>query len=631
VSSLANLPLRWKLIGSFGLVLACLIGLVTVAHRTTSANQTASDQVANSLRVISGANVALVSLLDQETGYREFLITGREEFLAPYTGGQQALAAELSTLAAETADSPDQVARWRDLASRAEAWRNGVTEPGIARRRTVQAGATDFEAAADYVSSGDGNRQVDAMRAIFAEALQAEEALLAARRQQAAVASAQLQQTLVAGSALAVTLGVLLALLLARQVVDPVTRLAATAGQIAAGALDQRIGLKRLDEIGRAAAAFDRMADRLQATIQRSETILSTAAEGIFGLDRAGRVIFANPSAVHLTGFSSAELIGSSAHDLVHHTHSDGSAYPRDSCPVLQGLADGSAAHVTDEVYWRRDGSSFPVEYTSAPIVEQGAIIGAVLTFRDVTDRRQAEQELHDRVEDLARSNAELEQFAYVASHDLQEPLRAIVSYLQLLERRYHGQLDERSDRYIGHAVDGARRMQTLINDLLVYSRVGRRGASFSRVDTERVLSRALVNLRAALEESAAEVSHDPLPEVTADPTQLGQLFQNLVGNAVKFRAEQRPRVHISAQREGDAWRFAVRDNGIGIEPPYVDRIFVLFQRLHGRAEYPGTGIGLAICKKIVERHGGQIWVESTPGQGSTFYFTIPEHGDNDS
>jgi PAS domain S-box-containing protein len=629
VSSLTNLSLRWKLICSFGLVLGCLIGLVTIAYRTTSANQTASEQVAHSLRVISGANVALVSLIDQETGYRGFLITGLEDFLEPYTSGQQALAAELSTLIVETADNPDQVARWRELASRAETWRNVVAEPGIALRRTAPAGVADFTAISEYVGAVEGKRQTDAMRVIFAEALQAEQALLTAHRRQATVASAQLQQALVAGSVLAVALGVLLALLLARQMVDPMARLANTAGQIAAGALDRRIGLKRRDEIGQAAAAFDRMADRLQATIQRSETILSTAAEGILGLDRVGRVIFANPSAVYLTGFSRTELIGNSAHDLVHHSRSDGSSYPRESCPVHQGLGDGSTVHVTDEVYWRRDGSSFPVEYTSAPIVERGATVGAVLTFRDVTARRQAEQELRDRAEDLARSNAELEQFAYVASHDLQEPLRAIVSYLQLFERRYRGQLDERSDRYIGHAVDGARRMQTLINDLLVYSRVGRRGADFSRVDTERVLSRVLANLRAALDESAAEVSHDPLPKVIADPSQLGQLLQNLVGNAVKFRGERPPRVHLSAERDGDAWRFAVRDNGIGIESAYLDRIFVLFQRLHGRAEYPGTGIGLAICKKIVERHGGQIWVESEPGQGSTFYFTIPEIGDN--
>jgi signal transduction histidine kinase len=253
---------------------------------------------------------------------------------------------------------------------------------------------------------------------------------------------------------------------------------------------------------------------------------------------------------------------------------------------------------------------------------------------RELAERKRAEEELKQTMAELARSNQELEQFAYVASHDLQEPLRMVASYVQLLARRYQGRLDADADEFIAYAVDGATRMQALINDLLAYSRVGTRGKPFEPTDCEAILDQALANLQVAIEENGAAVTHDLLPTVMADATQLTQLFQNLIGNAVKFRGEESLRIHISAHwpsaienRKSDEWIFSVRDNGIGIDPEYHERIFLIFQRLHTREEYPGTGIGLAICRKIVERHGGRIWVESQPGKGSIFYFTIPMIG----
>ncbi|MBW4565299.1 MAG: GAF domain-containing protein [Mojavia pulchra JT2-VF2] len=247
--------------------------------------------------------------------------------------------------------------------------------------------------------------------------------------------------------------------------------------------------------------------------------------------------------------------------------------------------------------------------------------------------------------QELTRSNAELEQFAYIASHDLQEPLRMVTSYLQLLERKYKNKLDANADEFIAYAVDGALRMQTLINDLLNYSRVSTRGEPFALVNCTTVLARAIANLRVAIEESRAVITHGFLPEVMADSIQLTQVFQNLIGNAIKFRREEPPQIHITAIRKTanpdgensnlspseNEWLFSVRDNGIGLETQYAERIFVIFQRLHSRSKYPGTGIGLAICKKIIERHGGRIWMESEPGQGSIFYFTIPDQAGKQS
>jgi PAS domain S-box-containing protein len=239
-------------------------------------------------------------------------------------------------------------------------------------------------------------------------------------------------------------------------------------------------------------------------------------------------------------------------------------------------------------------------------------------------ERRRAELALQERAQELARSNEELQQFAYVASHDLQEPLRMVASYTQLLGRRYKGKLDADADEFIRYAVDGVNRMQRLIQDLLAYSRVGTRGHEFKPLASGRALERALANLQALVQESGASVTAGELPQVLGDETQLTQLFQNLVGNALKFRGKEAPRVEVAAERQGAEWRFTVADNGLGIEPQYFERIFVIFQRLHGKEEYPGTGIGLAICKKIVERHGGRIGLTSQPGQGTTFWFTLP-------
>ncbi|WP_198527408.1 sensor histidine kinase [Candidatus Methanoperedens nitratireducens] len=242
----------------------------------------------------------------------------------------------------------------------------------------------------------------------------------------------------------------------------------------------------------------------------------------------------------------------------------------------------------------------------------------------EVIERKRVEEELRLRTDELARSNAELEQFAYVASHDLQEPLRMVSGFIQLLDRRYKGKLDKSADEFIAFIVDGVTRMQRMIDDLLAYSRVGTRGKPFELTNCEDVFDQAVTNLKVTIEENGAVVTHDPLPTIMADASQIARLFQNLISNGIKFRGEEVPRVHVSAKRGENEWFFSVQDNGIGIAPEFFGHLFQIFQREYTKDKYPGTGIGLATCKRIVERHGGRIWAESEVGRGSTFYFTIP-------
>ena len=285
-----------------------------------------------------------------------------------------------------------------------------------------------------------------------------------------------------------------------------------------------------------------------------------------------------------------------------------------------------SAAFVDkrDQVHGLEGGAD---GYLTEPIQPEEllATVKAFVRLRQTEEKLQhMNDELSRQAVELRRSNEDLQQFAYVASHDLQEPLRTVISYAQLLSRRYQGKLDADADDFIDYVRAGATHMQELITDLLAFSQVQTKGQPFAMTDCEKVLARVLLRLQAQIEETRAVVTHDSLPTVFADVTQLGQVLQNLLSNALKFHGKQPPRVHVSAQSDGKQWVFAVRDQGIGLEPTHAARIFQVFQRLHSRRAYPGTGIGLAICKRIIEQHGGRIWVESELGKGATFLFTLP-------
>ena len=300
-----------------------------------------------------------------------------------------------------------------------------------------------------------------------------------------------------------------------------------------------------------------------------------------------------------------------------------------DRAAVEQAVQETSSTGVELNTEWRvldpKGGERWLMARGRPIYNDQGQAVSYIGIVMDITERKRAEHELSKTILDLERSNKELEQFAYVASHDLQEPLRMVASYTQLLAERYGEQLDDKAKKFIEYAVDGAVRMQRLILDLLTLSRVTTRGSKIQLVDSNVALGMAVASLGESIRESNALVTNDELPQVMADQTQLAQVFQNLISNAIKFRDANPPLIHISARADGPNWLFSVKDNGIGIDPQYKDRIFVIFQRLHTREEYPGTGIGLALCQRIVNRHGGEIWLDSNPGNGSTFYFTIPK------
>jgi PAS domain S-box-containing protein len=362
--------------------------------------------------------------------------------------------------------------------------------------------------------------------------------------------------------------------------------------------------------------------------LQRSRTmfegILAIASDAVVCVDETQRIVFFNEDAERIFGYTPDEVLGQPLETLIPDRFASAHVVrvTEFSHSPVAARQMGERGTISGR---RKSGEEFPAEASISKLdVAGGRIFTAVL--RDVTERRNAEEALARQAHELARSNAELEQFAYVASHDLQEPLRMVASYTQLLSRRYQGRLDGDADEFIGFAVEGVTRMQSLIADLLAYSRVGTRLAEPSEIAMEDTLRRILAELRPTIAETGALVTHDPLPVVTGDPTQLFQLLQNLVQNAIKFhKPDEPPRVRIAAEELESVWRFSVRDEGIGIAPEFQDRIFIIFQRLHNRGDYPGTGIGLAICKKIVERHGGRIWVESAAGEGSTFYFTLPK------
>ncbi|MBI4962370.1 MAG: DUF3365 domain-containing protein [Desulfomonile tiedjei] len=362
----------------------------------------------------------------------------------------------------------------------------------------------------------------------------------------------------------------------------------------------------------------DQAQQALGASERKYRLLFDDSRDGVFMSSRAGELLEANQSVFDMFGYTAEEMIGMDVHRL----YVDGADRAK-----YQGAVEKTGSVKDYEVRFRkRDGTLLDCLLTSnVRLGEDGSVVGYQGIIRDVTRQKKAEEALEKQASELQRSNADLEQFAFVASHDLQEPLRNVTSCVQLLAKRYQGKLGSDADQFMSYALESVTRMKDLINDLLTYSRLGTKGKPFKPTNCEEVLNLVLANLDSAISRTEAVVTRDPLPTVTGDPTQLTQVFQNLISNAIKFqRKDAAPVIHVSAASNGDQWTFSVKDNGIGIESQHLIRIFMIFQRLHTRTDYEGTGIGLAIVKKIVDRHGGRIWVESERGSGTTFYFTLP-------
>ena len=577
------------------LALVVLVAAIVLVYRDGVLYGDARQEARRTEQIVATTGSLLSALKDAETGQRGYLLTGRAEYLDPYSSALSVIRGDLEQLNAQVR-RPENLARMPRLQQLVES-KLAELRTTIELRRTVGS-----EAALNIVLSGQGKEIMDQIRIVCSE-IDATARSATLRSQQATEASAQKLRWFSVGS-LAVLFCILSAALLS------IGR--ATAGR------QNLIG--ELDASRREAA---RARDTLELTLR-------SIGDAVISTNERGEIQFMNFMARNLTGWSDDSAIGQGL-PRVFRIVNERTRETVES-PVEKALRLGTVVGLANHTLLiNRSGEEIPIDDSAAPIRDaEGRVLGVVLVFRDVSDRRRAEKELEaGRAElsrsnqALVRSNTDLERFAYAVSHDLQEPLRTIASFTELLVREPGG---PKVPQYSGYIRTGVQRMNDLIHDLLEYSRITRdETAPVQPVNFQEVVGEVLWNLQAQISEAGAMVRAEALPTVVADRTTMVHLLQNLVGNAIKYAGNRRPEVYLTAQARPDGqWVFRVCDNGIGIDMRYAEEIFGVFKRLHGREEYSGTGIGLAICKRIVELHGGRIWVESEPGRGSTFCFTLP-------
>ena len=581
-------PDRWYLAGAL-----LILGVVSfLSYQDWSAFQRSAPQVQHSRALLQQIEQVLTSVRDAETGQRGFVLTGNPEYLDVYNQASTALPSQLNGLRDSVANEPDLRTRVATLSGLIDEKLDELKQTVVLRQNE------GFKAALSQVETNRGQRAMDDIRKIGAD----------------------LQNEVYAG---------LMRGIRERQQQGSRTRLTTLLG---AAVLFAFLLLATFD-IGRTTTERDRLILDLEAANGRTtasrdllHTTLTSIGDAVIATDGAGRVTFLNGIAERLTGWPQTEAQGRKLTEVLILVNEE--TRETVESPVDKALRDGVIVGLANHTMLiARDGVERPIDDSAAPIRDpNGNVVGVVLVFRDVTGRRQSEAQLLRLNQALRRTNQDLQQFSYAASHDLKEPLRTVTNYLQLIRSRYSGKvLDQEAGQLFDVAVSGAQRMHALVEALLEYSRAGEVvDATLEPVPVDKVVGEAITHLQSSISETSADVSLGPLPVVTANPLYLTQVFENLIGNALKYRSTQSPHVSITAAEGAHDWTFSVEDNGIGIAPEYQAQIFGIFKRLHGD-EYPGTGIGLATCKKIVDRHGGTIRVESELGKGSRFSFTLPK------
>ena len=587
------------------LFVALLVVLLNAVftYRAWAGFEHARQEALISRQILDATATLLLSLEDAESGQRGFLLTGSDRYLEPYRQALSRVPASLDALsrAEDRRGLPSQLQRIARLKALVRDKMDELAKTIELRR------SRELEAARALVSSDRGKGAMDAIRSTCAEIQTAGDDQLLRQREQVRVSAYQAGLIGTLGSA-----AVFMLLVLATFTIRKGTR------------QRQRLieNLQKSEEEARVAR------DLLQTTI-------SSIGDGVISTGAAGHVVFLNAVAQSLTGWTQEQAAGRPVEEVFHIANEETGATAEN--PARLALREGNITGLTDGTrLTARDGRRIPIEAGASPIrAGEGGVTGVVLVFRDVTQRREAERAEKEAAAELARhselverTNAELQHFAYAASHDLREPLRTVTAYTQLVQLRGASQLDTKSAECLQHIVAAAERMGLLIDALLDYSKAGEiTHKPLRALHMEEVLARTLDNLNGSIEQNKAVITHDPLPAIMGDQTHLEQLLQNLIGNALKYRRQDDPQVHIAARELGNEWLFSVYDNGQGIPAQYQTQIFELFKRLHGQ-QSPGSGIGLATCKRIVERYGGRIWVESEGGKGSTFFFTLPAAAD---
>ena len=620
--------LRARLLAAFALVLLLVVIESAFAYRTTEQNQSAAAWVRHTQQVLGAANYAQDTLTDMELRYEEFVRTGDEAAATAYQQDANTYPTQLAGLIALTSDNPPQVARWKNIFAAAEQLRSEVTDPGIALRRQVDAGVASQDALDSFNRSAAGEQAFSSINSMLSAAITTERDLLLQRTSAADQASSDLLKVLIGGTLVTVASGLTIAILLATRFGQVMARFASVAQSIAAGNLSQRIGLKRRDEIGRAAAAFDRMADSLEKDraerivaqsraefLQRqTESILDSAAEGILGQTPDGTCVLVNHAVSSMTGYSMEELRGSRIHDLLHHSHPDGSPYPIEDCPIVAVQRDAHAIQSLQDLFFRKDGSSFPVEFSAAPMLEDGRVSYIVVTFHDITERREIERMKNE--------------FISIASHELRTPLTSIRGSLGLVASGLLGPIPDRADHMVKMAIANSDRLIRLINDILDIERIesGRSTMEIRPIDLVELVANSVESMTSAAQAGDVAMATDVEPvTVEADPDRIQQTLVNLIGNAIKF-SPAGSTVTVSAHRDQAEVVVSVHDTGRGIPPDKLGKIFERFEQVDSSdaRQKGGSGLGLAISRSIIHQHGGRIWVESELGKGSTFSFALP-------